>query len=59
MLNSCVLFKQTIQKYHNEVASLLVVVSVVEGNGCTAPVVQNVNKSKPMNVARKFTCVIQ
>jgi hypothetical protein len=43
------------QKYHNEVASLLVVVSVVEGHRCTAPVVQNVNKSKPINVAEKFT----
>ena len=53
MLNSCVLFKLKIQKYYNEVASLLVVVSVV-GHRCTAPVVQNVNKSKPMNGAEEF-----
>jgi hypothetical protein len=54
MLNSCVLFKQKIQKYHNEVASLLVLVSVVEGHGCTAPIFLIVDKSKPMNVAEKF-----
>jgi hypothetical protein len=54
MLNSCVIFKQKIQKYHNEVASLLIVVRVVEGHESTAPLVQNVNKSKLMNVAEKF-----
>ena len=54
MLKSCVLFKQKIQKYHNEMASLLVVLSVVEGHRYTVPVVQNVNKSKPMNVAEQF-----
>jgi len=48
MLNSFVLFKLKIQKYHNEVASLLVVVSVVEGHRCTAPIVQNVNKSNSL-----------
>jgi hypothetical protein len=43
------------QKYWNEVASLLVVaVSVVGGHGCTAPV-QNVYTSNPMNVAENFT----
>ena len=54
MLNSCVLFKQKMQKYHNEVASLLVVVSVVEGHRCAASVFLIVDKSKPMNVAEKF-----
>jgi hypothetical protein len=43
------------QKYHSEVASLLIVVSVDVGHGLTAPVVKNVNKSKPMNVAENFT----
>jgi len=47
--------KRKMQKYNNVVASLLVVVSVDEGRGLTAPVVRNVNKSKPMNVAEKFT----
>jgi len=54
MLNSCVIFKQKMQKYHSEVVSLLVVVwlKVMEAQPLF---VQNVNRSKPMNVAEKFT----